>query len=108
MIDIGDEVIALTTPENDFSQKRIRGSEYKVTGILECPKGCKLVNIDNTPASIDSKIVSCNCNMHHDNGGLAWTFVDHFVKREDIPKALDKALGVEDYATAILLRDLNK
>lgn len=104
----GDEVVALTTPENNLSQPRVRGKVYKVTSILVCPnEGFQLINLDNTK-SIDNSLIGCVCGETHDNKKLAWTHSDHFTKTDDVKEALDRAVENEDWGMAIALRDVNK
>jgi hypothetical protein len=105
----GDKVIALTTPENELSQKRKRGKVYKVTDILICPKdNLQLLNIDDNKAVGKVSVIGCVCGEIHENKGLAWTHSDHFSKTDDVKEALDRAVENEDWDMAIALRDVNK
>lgn len=108
-LDKGDKVVALTTPENEMSQNRIRGMVYKVTDVFDCPnEDIQLININDSKPASGANYIGCICGELHDNKGLSWTHSDHFSKIDDISDALEKALTEEDYDMAIALRDLKE
>ena len=108
-LEVGDKVVALTTPENGLSQNRVRGMVYKVTDTFDCPKGdIQLININDTKPTPNANYIGCICGELHENNGLSWTSSDHFSNIDDVSEALDKALSEEDYDMAIALRDLKE
>jgi protein-arginine kinase activator protein McsA len=104
---IGDQVIALTNPQGDYAQKRVKGNIYTVKDVLYC-HSCGSQKINIGMPKIKHNTVGCNCGAISDNKGLGWTSSNLFVKVDDIHNAIDVACEVEDYETAAMLRDINK
>jgi len=106
---VKDKVVALTTPENELSQHRVRGKVYEVTDTFICPnKSIQLININDTKQKSETSYIGCVCGEVHENRGLAWTHSDHFTSVNDVKDALAQAISNEDYDMAIALRDLKE
>lgn len=104
---IGDAVIALTSPLNDLSQPRVRGKKYIVNDILYCSKcGRQSINI----CSIKSPFVNleCNCGNIQPADGLFFTDSKYFIKASEttIKEKIEECISEEDYEMCTILRDL--
>jgi hypothetical protein len=108
-IEIGDNVIALSSTPCENAQTRIKGKIYKVCDISYCSKcGLQLLNIGQ--ASPNDATIECTCNYVGRANGLMWTFSTEFRKlTSDSLEALEsEAVENEDYELAGTLRDLQK
>ena len=98
---VGDRVIALTDPFNEFSQPRKKGQIYTVKAVAYCPKcGAQKVNIGH--ASI-YKMIECGCGCVTETNGLRWTNSFHFAPIDEA--TLQSAIEQENYELAAILRD---
>lgn len=105
---IGETVIALTNPHSERCQDRIKGKEYTVTNIFYCQTtGEQMININNNTRN-HNVIIRCVCGQRHNTySNLQFTLSKLFVRPQNISEQIKKAVEIEDYDTAILLRDLN-
>lgn len=108
---IGDKVIALTNPEDNCCQPRIKGNIYVVEAILYCHKcGKQSINIGEK-ATLEEFIhpdhVECECGaITIDDGKLFYTDSELFAKVDDLEEELEEAVHNEDYELASILRDI--
>ena len=108
---VGDRVIALTNPEDDCCQPRVKGGVYNVEAIQYCQKcGKQAINIGEI-ASHDEFVhpehVECECGgVTIDDGRLFYTDSELFVKVEDLEIELNEAVHNENYELASILRDV--
>ncbi len=107
---IGDTVIALTNPENNRCQPRVKGNKYTVEHLLYCPMcGTQKINIGESTPKEFSDIHTCICGHDHKTGNrLRYTRSQHFCKADEIKTALEEAIASEDYEFAAKLRDFNR
>ena len=93
---VGDEIIAITNPSNNYCQQREIGETYTVKHITYCTCcGTQMVNITDT--NCNYKNGNCGCGTQYHTRGMFWTGSKHFIKREDasnisgyIQKPIDK------------------
>jgi hypothetical protein len=103
----GDCVIALTNPLDSSCQYRIKGNTYKVHDVLYCSNcGEQSINIEHPAKDIDLSWIKCDCEHLQPSNGKGWTYSRHFFKPEDADKLLQQAIEIEDYDTAIFIRDI--
>lgn len=105
---VGQVVVPLSNPFNKYSQKRKIGEPCEVTEVRFCSKkGHQLLNLNGNKALKEAGgFFGCVCGELHLDDGLAWTSSDEFVLGSNMKEALQNALDIEDYDTAIKLRDL--
>lgn len=102
---VGDNIVALTNPDNSTCQPRIKGNEYKVMASQYC-MGCGIQMINVTGGLNPFDTVICDCGNIQPSQGLWLTYSKHFIKKEDMQEVFETALQEEDYELAGLLRDL--
>lgn len=101
-----EKVVVKSNPDSRFAQPRTRGEVCEVTGIMYCPKnGHQLININYTPAVLDTTLISCSCGDDHPDHGLAWTLAENFVGASEIEGFMLEAVEDEEYELAAKLRD---
>lgn len=106
---IGDEVIALTNPQDDSCQPRKKGKLYQVLDVLYCCKcGSQSINITTIPynSNLYNNELECDCGSSQPSNNKSWTDSNLFIKPEEINETLELALNNEDYELSILLRDI--
>jgi len=99
---IGDNVVALTDPENEECQPRKKGHVYTVFDVAYCPK-CGVQEINIGPHT-NSAYTLCDCGGRHDTRGLFWTHSCLFAPIDEA--TMQSAIEEENYELAAILRDL--
>ncbi len=107
---IGDKVIALTNPLDQYCQPRKKGNKYIINGLLYCCKcGHQMINIGKKiNRTIMNDTIECFCGNTQNADGNFWTSNKHFIKADNIDQAIEQCVEVEDYEFASVLRDLNR
>lgn len=101
---IGDKVVALTNPQDNMSQPRVKGHIYTVEAILYC-NGCGVQTI-NIGERTNSYILRCNCGTENQSKGLYWTESKHFAKLDNLEEELKDIIENEDYEFARVLSEI--
>lgn len=101
---IGDKVVALTNPQNNLCQPRVKGTVYTVIDCTYCSKcGVQSINIGERTEIEEGE---CNCGYISKNNGKFWTDSKYFANVTNIEKSLSEAIKEENYELASSLRDL--
>ena len=101
---IGDRVVALTNPVNEYGQPRIKGQIYRVYAVVYC-SGCGCQSINIGVKSQRTKF-NCGCGKHNQpNGGLWFTTSANFALVDE--QTLTEAVESENYELAeVIHREL--
>ena len=112
--EIGQIVVALTNPPDEFNQPRTKGCKYPILDVMYCSKcGIQDINIAGElgkyapNGKLWSKYMTCSCGNTSLNHGKHWTNSENFALVDDIKEELEEAVANEDYELAALLRDIN-
>lgn len=100
----GDRVIALTDPENQDCQQRVKGQVYSVLSVMYCQKcGIQSVYIGGKSQAFTEDIVKCYCGSEQPALGKSWTDSNLFVKVDE--QSMQEAVDREEYELAAVIRD---
>ncbi len=101
-IHLDDEVIALTSPKNKGSQKRVKGQIYKVCATTQCCScGTHMINIG--PEALEVGKIKCPCGHNLLNHGYSWTLSKHFALINK--KTLERLVSENEFELAAIVRD---
>jgi len=100
---IGDKVVALTNPKDQYCQPRLKGTVYTVLDYKYCSKcGTQAINIGEITTS---EYAECSCGSISISNCKCWTDSMHFANIKNIESELLEAIKNEDYEFASILRD---
>ena len=100
---VGDKVIALTNPQSEGGQFRVKGQTYTVEAILYCSVcGCQNINIGEK-AKTDTGFLLCTCGNHQPNNDLGWTDSKYFAPIDNLENIMEEAIANEDYELCQIL-----
>ena len=92
---VGEKVVALTNPFNQFSQPRVKCKIYKVLDVLYCSKcGDQAINVSGKD---EDCFVDCTCGHEQHNNGLWWTSSEYFARPSELQAELEQAEMEERY-----------
>lgn len=108
---IGQKVVALTNPSDEYCQQRIKGKIYTVLDVSYCCKcGLQSINIttdDSHPYGLKwAGIVKCDCGSRRPDNNKPWTDSHNFAPLDNLEQTLAEKAESEDYETCALLRDI--
>ena len=104
----GDIVVALSTKHCNMNPRQ-EGKEYKVIGIMQCPKCSEefvCINDKQYDKTVRIKCSACSCSNIYSNH--VWTSASQFRSNDnfDPHQELQLAIKREDYMRAAELRDI--
>ena len=100
---VGDKVIALTNPQSEGGQFRVKGQTYTVEAIQYCHAcGCQNINIGEKPV-FNSLYIQCSCGSKQPHNNLGWTNSKYFAPIDNLENIMEEAIANEDYELCSLL-----
>lgn len=109
---VGEKVVALTNPENEECQPRVRGEVYKVLKLLYCSScGCQAIHIGGKAKPVScvlNDLIQCECGSKQPHNGFDFTDSIYFVRLEEISDAIAHFAEKEEYETCEMLKGVEE